>query len=171
MACTPVASAVQPASRGLFAGSVQSTGDPMSHPIPVVWPCVPGEAAACQGSWRSRSQTQAWGLPRYRSASVVPRVLRAPTGFVLLVPRLPDQPWRRGGDASSSVVLRVHEPYRGVLRSALMPPCGVPSLVSRNVRFSITPERRNFQINRSIFLSLIRFPTSRINFGWWIVSK
>ena len=27
-----------------------------------------------------------------------------------------------------------------------IPPCGVPSVVSVNIRFSITPERKKFQI-------------------------
>jgi hypothetical protein len=31
-------------------------------------------------------------------------------------------------------------------KGLIIPPCGVPSVVSLNVRFSITPERRNFQI-------------------------
>ena len=45
-----------------------------------------------------------------------------------------------------------------------MPPGGGPSVVSLNVRCSMTPERRHF-------LALTLRRTKRMSFAWWIVAK
>jgi site-specific DNA recombinase len=79
-----------------------------------------------------------------------------------------------------NIVFRI-DPYPGdpspekkvctIVGGVRIPPCGVPRTVSLNVRFSLTPERRNFQINWRIFLSLRRLANTLIRWWWLMVSK